>query len=372
MSPLPPFTPAEPSKEPLDYVKLVNLDLSQFDTAAGRQELASSLFEAATGYGFLTLTNHGIPDEVYQRQMQIANGIMTLPPDEKAPYEVTPEEDARGLYVGFKPAGPLGHKGGFPKQLDHYNILVHDPKDRPHPEMLRPYLKETQEVMQFIRSNILKKLLTLMAMVLEMPEEEIHATHAPGGSKTEYIRYMMCEPRPKEESEKYRDIFLSGHTDWGSWTFLFSQPIAALQVLDHHDGVFRWVQHQPHGLVINFGEALERLTGGLFKATIHRVVQPPVDQRHLRRIGVIYFARPADEQELSPLQNSPVLKRLGRDKPMDDRHGWKRYEYDLDRPADPEKHADFFAGEYPDPEGHKSLGKFDNVPREVYIPQLKA
>ncbi|KAI1484926.1 gibberellin 2-oxidase [Biscogniauxia mediterranea] len=381
---LPPYTPASPSKEPLDYVKLVNIDLSKFDDPVGRKELAKDLYEAATGYGFLTLTNHGISDEVYARQMQIANAMMTLPPEEKAPYEVTPEEDARGLYVGYKPSGPLGHKGGFPKQLDHYNILVHDPKDRPHPEIMRPYLKETQEVMQYIRTNILKKLLILMAMILEVPEEQVLATHAPGGSKTEYIRYMMCEPRPEEEAEKYRDIYLSGHTDWGSWTFLFSQPISALQVLDHTDGRYRWVEHQPKGLVINFGEATERLTGGLFKATIHRVVTPPKDQRHLRRIGVIYFARPADDRELVPIENSPLLQRLGADKPIDDRvfcmadyldarkHGWKRYEYDIDRPADPTKHADFFAGEYPDPDGHKSLGKFDNVPREVYVPPVKA
>ncbi|KAF4123090.1 Isopenicillin N synthase [Geosmithia morbida] len=404
---LPPYTPAAPSKEPckldecywepgcasrltcdyarsVDYVQLVNLDLSKYETPEGRKGLAAQLYEAATGYGFLTLTNHGISDEVYQRQMQISNAVMTLPPEEKKPFAVTPQEDARGLYVGFKPSGPLGHKGGFPKQLDHYNILVHDPKQRPHPEIIRPYLEETHEVMHFIRNNILKKLLALMAMVLEVPESDIQATHALGGSKTEYIRYMVCEPRPREESEKYRDIFLSGHTDWGSWTFLFSQPIAALQVLDHHDGKYRWVRHQPNGLVINFGEALERLTGGLFKATIHRVVQPPVDQRHLRRIGVIYFARPADDCELKPLESSPLLRRLGRDKPIDDRifcmadyldarkHGWKRYEYDIDRPADPVKHADFFAGEYTDPAGHKSLGKFDDKPREVYVPTLKA
>ncbi|KAJ3948501.1 uncharacterized protein N0V96_002756 [Colletotrichum fioriniae] len=221
-------------------------------------------------------------------------------------------------------------------------------------------------------------------MILEVPEEVIQATHAPGGSKTEYIRYMMCEPRSKEESEKYRDIFLSGHTDLGTWTFLFSQPIAALQVLDHNDGKYRWVEHQPHGLVVNFGDALARLTGGLFKATIHRVIQPPEDQRHLRRIGVIYFSRPADERELVPIEGSPLLQRLGRDKPIDEqvfcmadfldarKHGFKRYEYDLDRPRDTQKHADFFAGEYPDPEGHQSLGKFDNVPREVYVPSLKA
>ncbi|KPM41807.1 hypothetical protein AK830_g4736 [Neonectria ditissima] len=381
---LPEYTPPPPTQEDLDYVDLVNLDLSKFDDPAGRKELAHQMFEAATGYGFLTLTNHGISDETYMRQMKIANGVMTLSPEDKGPYEVTPEEDARGLYVGFKPSGPLGHKGGFPKQLDHYNILVHDPKNRPHPELLRPYMQETNEVMHFIRTNILIKLLKLVAMILEVPEEVVLATHAPGGSKTEYIRYMMCEPRSKEESEKYRDIFLSGHTDWGTFTLLFSQPIAALQVLCHHTEKYRWVKHQPHGIVVNFGEALERLTGGLFKATIHRVVQPPVDQRHLRRIGVIYFVRPADDRELVPVENSPLLERMGANTPMDDRifcmadyldarkHGWKRYEFDLDKPRDEAKHADFFAGEYVDPEGHTSLGKFDHVPREKYtLPSVK-
>jgi isopenicillin N synthase-like dioxygenase len=71
----------------VDYVKLVNLDLSKFDDPVGRQELAKDLYEAATGYGFLTLTNHGITNEMYSRQMQISNAMMTLPPSEKAPYE---------------------------------------------------------------------------------------------------------------------------------------------------------------------------------------------------------------------------------------------------------------------------------------------
>lgn len=77
----------------VDYVKLVNLDLSKFDDPAGRQELAKDLYAAATGYGFLTLTNHGITDEVYSRQMQISNAMMTLPPSEKAPYEGIIEPD---------------------------------------------------------------------------------------------------------------------------------------------------------------------------------------------------------------------------------------------------------------------------------------
>ena len=71
----------------MDYVKLVNLDLAKFDDPACRQELADLLYEAATGHGFLTVTNHGISNEVYLRQMQIANAVMMLPAEEKAPYE---------------------------------------------------------------------------------------------------------------------------------------------------------------------------------------------------------------------------------------------------------------------------------------------
>lgn len=67
---------------------------------------------------------------------------------------------------------------------------MHDPKSRDHPEISRPFLPETNELMQFIRSNILAKLLSLTAMILEVPDEAVLSTHAPGGSKTEYIRYV--------------------------------------------------------------------------------------------------------------------------------------------------------------------------------------
>jgi isopenicillin N synthase-like dioxygenase len=71
----------------VDFVKLVNIDLAKFDDEEGRKEIARDLYNAAVGHGFLTLTNHGISDEVYMHQMQLANAVMTLPPPEKVPYE---------------------------------------------------------------------------------------------------------------------------------------------------------------------------------------------------------------------------------------------------------------------------------------------
>src|ERR1700753_2898606 len=56
---------------------------------------------------------------------------------------------------------------------------------------------------------------------------------------------------------------------------------------------------------------LEFLSGGFYKATIHRVVQPPPDQRQYARLGVFYFATPDEEVTLAPATASPVLKRVG-------------------------------------------------------------
>ena len=54
---------------------------------------------------------------------------------------------------------------------------------------------------------------------------------------------------------------------------------------------------------------MEQMTGGYYKATIHRVVQPPVDQRDYSRLGVFYFVLPDDEVRLTRIQDSPVLNK---------------------------------------------------------------
>lgn len=262
---IPRFIPAAPTQEKLDYVDLVDLDLSKFDDPATRSELAKELLDGVTKHGFLTLSNHGISPELYESQVSLAHAVMTLSPEEKSPYEATAAEDAAGRYVGFKPAGELGIKGGFHKTLDHYNILTYDPENHAHPEILRPHMGQVQELISLIRKTILKKLLALVAIILEMSEEELEATHAFGKESTEYLRYMIYNPRTEDDNEKYRDLYLAGHTDWGSFTFLFAQPISALQILESGTNEWKWVQYLPSSLVVNVGEAFELLTGGLFK-----------------------------------------------------------------------------------------------------------
>ncbi|KAG1872948.1 hypothetical protein DFJ58DRAFT_406759 [Suillus subalutaceus] len=95
-------------------------------------------------------------------------------------------------------------------------------------------------------------------------------------------RFMKYYPRTEEEEIKTKNVWLKGHTDFGSITILWSQPVAALQILTR-DGTWRWIRHIENALVVNAGDALNFLTGGYYKGTIHRVVKPPEDQRNYTR-----------------------------------------------------------------------------------------
>lgn len=120
------------------------------------------------------------------------------------------------------------------------------------------------------------------------------------------------------------------HSDMGSLTLLFRQPVAALQVLTK-DGTWKWVKPQTDALTVNIADALQFLTGqsrtknvapnnadttntyegGYLKSSIHRVVAPPKDQAHINRLGVLYMVRIEDDTDLVPIQESPVLQERG-------------------------------------------------------------
>lgn len=84
------------------------------------------------------------------------------------------------------------------------------------------------------------------------------------------------------------------------------------------------------GQVINAGDALEFLSGGLYKATIHRVVQPPADQRDKTRLGLFYFCMADDAVKLAPLLDSPVLQREGVLRRFDDEDAPTMEEWRMD------------------------------------------
>jgi isopenicillin N synthase-like dioxygenase len=74
--------------------------------------------------------------------------------------------------------------------------------------------------------------------------------------------------------------------------------------------LIEYVEHVPGAIIVNSGEIMQWFTGGYFKAAIHRVIEPPQDQRGHDRSSVFYFSVPNDDVVINTLlDRSPVLKK---------------------------------------------------------------
>ncbi|KNZ75784.1 UPF0676 protein [Termitomyces sp. J132] len=265
--------------------------------------------------GFFYVINHGYSQEQTRRMFDIAELPFTVSEEEKQKYVAKIQE--AGSYQGYKPRQFWHIDAGVRDQIEHYNFHT-DVTLKEHPEALRPFLPEIDGFVRHNYFNILLPLFRLLALGLELPEETFveKSTLASPLSET-YFRFMKYYPRSSEDEEKTKNVWLKGHTDSGALTLLWSQPVSALQIRTT-DGEWKWVKHIDNALVVNAGDSLEFLSGGFYKATIHRVHQPPPDQRNLTRLGVFYFSLFDDDVKLLPLVRSPVLQRVGITRRMDD------------------------------------------------------
>lgn len=175
--------------------------------------------------------------------------------------------------------------------------------------MIKDHWPEIKKFGKYINDEILTKLLVLFAIILELPEDYFLQRHRYDAKSDCHLRYMKYHRRSAETNEKLSNVWVKGHTDFGSLTLLFRQPVAALQVRTPQE-TWKWVKPFPGSITVNIADSLSFLTNGFLKSSIHRVVAPPPDQAHLDRIGVLYFSRPEDKLPLIPVE-SPVLERLG-------------------------------------------------------------
>lgn len=200
---------------------------------------------------------------------------------------------------------------GIMDNTEIYNIPKFIPAlARSHPDVINANRGEIEHFARHIHDQIVGKLLVLFALVLELPEDYFLQRHRYDELSDCHLRYMKYHHRTAEQNRALENVWVKGHTDFGSLTLLFRQPVAALQVRGP-DGGWRWVRPHPASITVNVADALEFLTNGFLRSSIHRVVAPPPDQAAVDRLGVLYFVRPEDAVELRPVEDSAVLRRLG-------------------------------------------------------------
>ncbi|KAK4703969.1 hypothetical protein P7C70_g2250, partial [Phenoliferia sp. Uapishka_3] len=314
--PLSSFQHVQETTADLPWADLPTIDLSRFDT--DKAELAEQLITAIRTKGFFYVKGwKGISQERVDRQFAIGQKVFELPLEEKSKY--TPNLDA-GEYNGYRPAGRrvIEPISGLTDRTEVFNIpkfnSFFEDHHKHHPA---PVLRNFEEIKQFARdlhTFIIDPLLVLIALALELPEDYLTNIHKYEAKSEDHHRFMKYSKYTDEETAtllKTGEHWSRGHTDLGTLTLLFRQPVAALQIQDHSTGEWRWVKPQDGTLTVNACDALSFLTANYVKSTIHRVTVPPADQRHVDRLGLLYFARPHNDVVLNTIKESPVLQRAG-------------------------------------------------------------
>ncbi|OKL61408.1 hypothetical protein UA08_03297 [Talaromyces atroroseus] len=307
---LKPYQHPPESKADLPWAELVTLDLEDYHRSGGKERLAKQLEHAVHHVGFFYVKNFGLTQEQVDQQFTLAQSFFELPVEEKEKYEVN---YAAADYNGWRRPG-RHTQGGVKDNIEMYNFakFTKDFEGKyQHPDLLKAHLPEIETFHRALHANVVLPLLRLFAIILQLPDEEyLSRQHTYEEKSEDHFRYMLYYPRTEEEWKNSNYGKGGGHTDLGTVTLLFRQPVAGLQILGE-DNNWTYVSAQPGTITVNLADTISHLTGGWLKSSVHRVVAPPDDQRQYKRTGLLYFARPHNKTVLAPITDSPVLQKAG-------------------------------------------------------------
>ena len=213
-----------------------------------------------------------------------------------------PDAEIRQLWRwNFDPQRPNVYRGWFPAQpglatykegIDMGPDLAHgdrvvdasDPLREATPlpsEAALPGWHAQARSYYLAMTRLSRALIHALARGLALPEDIFDAAFEPGVSTLRLLRYPVrpegsLDGVPPAEAwanhlGQQRYMLARAHVDSGFITLLAQDGVEGLQA-QHLDGTWIDVPPQEGSLAVNFGKVLELWTGGLIRATTHRVL----------------------------------------------------------------------------------------------------
>ncbi|MCB0501729.1 MAG: isopenicillin N synthase family oxygenase [Bacteroidetes bacterium] len=248
------------------------IDLKDFlNQSKLSSKVATEIREACIQYGFFYIRNHGI-DETLQEQLEtISREFFALPLSEKMKIHMSLGGSAwRGYFpIGEElTSGQPDLKEGlyFGEELtaDHPLVKAKTPL---HGSNLFP---NYPEALQTTVLNYIQAMTKLGHQLMEAVSLSLGL--APNYFNQNYTSHPFTLFRifhyPATNSRQQWGV--GEHTDYGVLTILKQDDIGGLQVKSNN----LWVEAPPipNTFVCNIGDMLERITGGLYLSTPHRVL----------------------------------------------------------------------------------------------------
>lgn len=274
------------------------VDLAEFlnGNTETKEAFVNALGKAYETVGFVSVKNHGIPDELINDLYDHVQRFFSLPLQKKKKYEIAGLAGQRG-YTSFGKEHAKGSEAPDLKEFFQFGQTVESPiRNEEYPENVDVKEISTFKTLLYNVYQYFEKsgsaLLRAIALYLNLPEKYFDEYIKDGNSILRCIHYppIIQEPKSAIRSEQHEDINLI--------TLLVGASADGLQILTKW-GDWVNVTSLPEQIVVNVGDMLQRLTNNKLKSTTHRVVNPARELWHTSRFSMPFFLHPRGEMSLN-------------------------------------------------------------------------
>lgn len=253
---------------------------------------ARAFGDSFRNFGFAVVTDHGVDATLIGRAWEQTRQFFALPEEVKRRYYSADLSGQRGYT-------PFGTE--IAKDADHVDLkeFWHIGRDLPLGHRFRDHMPDNiwpEELPDFqatftalyaafdIAGN---KLLSAIARYLGLSSNWFEPAVAHGNSVMRLLHYPpIAADAP--------GIRAGAHGDINLITLLLGAEEGGLQLLTR-EGSWLSITPPEGAMVINVGDMLERLTNHYLPSTIHRVLNPPPERRHIPRYSMPFFLHLASD-----------------------------------------------------------------------------
>ena len=283
------------------------INLIEFEESQGtkRSSIAKQTDQICKETGFLSITNHGISEEVISNQWNIISRFFKMSRENKSmvavPYEgypygwIAPNRENLGSSVD---------KNSLPDLKESFNggplIIPNNIKDENaykfcYQPTLWPNLPGFKKAWTEYYQEMEKLALRIMKLLAEALGLNPHFFDKFFDIPISALRALYY---PETGDNKLNNQKRAGsHTDYGSLTILLPEPeVGGLEI--YNKGKWIPVLCQKDSFIVNLGDLMEIWTSGRWKSTLHRVEaypnQPP-------RKSIAFFHQPDWNSYILPI-----------------------------------------------------------------------
>lgn len=295
----------------IDISPLINTDVN--DTA--QQEIADHIHRACRDWGFFYVEKHGVPVKLQEELLELSRTFFAQPEDVKM--HIAMSKGGRA-WRGYFPVGneltsgkPDGKEGIYfgTEILDEHHPKVRDQIPLHGRNQFARVGDEEHKFRDVILSymsaieNLGRLIMTGVARSLGLEKDFFNKNYL-RDEPTSLFR-IFNYPASYCQQQGNENLWGVGeHTDYGMLTILLQDDIGGLQVKTSQG---EWIQAPPipNTFVCNIGDMLERMTGGYYRSTPHRVRN--VSTSH-DRLSFPFFLDPNWDVEVLPIPMGGVTQ----------------------------------------------------------------